>query len=127
MHRIRYLLIPAVAALLFGVGGTAQAGSFKLYIESPGAYGFKSGHRHYGYKSHYPRRHAYKRYYRSYPRYWHGGHHYGHYKPRFRHPGHRYGHYKPWFRHPGRHYGHKYRHRGPRHGYRGHRRHGWRH
>lgn len=111
MKRIRYALVPAVAALMFGLGGTAQADSFKLYIGSPGAFGFQSGHGYYGPKSHYQRRHVYKRHYRGHRKYWRGGHRYGHYKPRYRHPG--------------RHYGQKFRDRGPRHGYRGHRRHGW--
>lgn len=115
MKRIRYALIPAVAALMFGVGGTANADSYKLYFGSPGvSFGFKSGHGHYGHKSYYyPRRHVYKRHYRAYPRYWHG---------------HRHGYYKHGYRHPGRHYyGHKYRHYGFKHGHRGHRRHGRKH
>lgn len=124
MKRIRYALLSAAAALMFGLGGTAQADSFKLYIGTPGAFGFNSGHGYYGHKSHYQRRHVYKRHYRGHRKYWRGGQRYGHYKPWY---GHRYGHYKPRYGHPGRHYGHKYRHRGPRHGYRGHRRHGWKH
>lgn len=121
MKCIRYALIPAVAALMFGVGGAAHADSYKLYFGSPGvAFGFKSGHGHYGHGSHYyPRRHVYKRHYRAYPRYGHG-----HYKRGYRH-----GYYKHGYRHPGRHYyGHKkYRHRGHGYGYRGHRRYGWSH
>lgn len=114
MRRIRHALIPAAAVLLFGIGGAAQADSYRLYFGSPGAsIGFKSGHYgHYGHRGYYPRRHYYKHHYRPYPRYWHGPRH---------------GYYKHGYRHPGRYHGYKHGYRGYKHGYRGHRRHGWRH
>lgn len=119
MKRLRYALIPAAAALLLGAGGAANADSYRLYFGSPGAsIGFKSGYGHYGHKGYYQPRHHYKhkRYYRAPPRrYWHG---HGHGYPRYG--------YRP----PVRYYGHKSWHggyRGHKHGYRGPRRHGWRH
>ncbi len=114
MKCIRYVLVPALAAMLFGIGGAARADSFGIYFGSPGApFGFKSGHYgHYGHRGYSPRRYHYRHHYRAYPRYWHGPRH---------------GYYKHGYGHPGRYYGYKRGYRGYWRGYRGHRRFGWRH
>ena len=61
MKQIRYLLVPAVAVLLFSIGSTARADSysfsFGIHGYSPGYY----GHGYHDYPRHYKRRYHYKR------------------------------------------------------------------
>lgn len=85
MKRIRYAVVPVLAALLFGVGGTAQADSYGLAFRSNGIYfDYQYGYRDHGHSRHYHyRRHHYSRPFWGPPRYRH--------PPRYGHFGYRSG------------------------------------
>jgi hypothetical protein len=90
MKPVRYAILPALAVLLFGIGGTARADSVGLAFWPGGIYYFdyNSGYRQYGgYRHEYERRHNDRRH--AYegpswvrPPYWHGYRSYGYsYRP----------------------------------------------
>lgn len=82
MKPARYAILPVLAALMFGLGGTARADSVGLAFGPAGIYYFDYHSGYYHQDQHYRHdykgyRHDYRRPYRAHPPYWYGYRSYG--------------------------------------------------